>query len=93
MPPRPAAEPHRGVLILVLGILGIVVCWILAPVAWVMGNRDLEAMALGRMDPSGRDQTNIGRVLGIIGTCLIALWLILLIAAFGFGMLGAILEQ
>src|SRR5438128_1906635 len=34
--------PHNGTVILVLGILSLVVCGLLGPVAWVMGNRDLK---------------------------------------------------
>ena len=64
MPPPPQQpttmthmEPHRGVLILVLGILSLTVCGILAPFAWVMGNTDLEKMRAGQMDPSGEGLT------------------------------------
>ena len=35
-----------------------------------MGNADLKEIDAGRMDPSGRELTNIGRILGIIGTVL-----------------------
>lgn len=58
--------PHRGVMILVFGILGIVFCGIFALMAWIMGNTDLAEMDAGRMDPSGRDLTNVGRILGMI---------------------------
>lgn len=40
-------RPHRGAVILVLGILGLVVCLICGIVAWVMGNGDLRAMQAG----------------------------------------------
>jgi len=40
--PQMPLKPHRGVLILVLGILGIVCCFILGIIAWVMGNNDLK---------------------------------------------------
>jgi hypothetical protein len=77
-------NPHRGVLILVFGILGITVCGIFAPVAWIMGNSDLNEIRAGRMDPSGEQLTNIGRILGIIGT-------ILIIVAMCFGVLFILL--
>ena len=66
-------KPHRGTLILVLGILGLVVCVICAPIAWVMGNADLQEMRAGTMDPEGEQLTNIGRILGIVGTVLIVI--------------------
>src|SRR5262249_14954782 len=62
-------EPHRGTLILVLGILGLVVFHPLGIVAWIMGNHDLKAMRAGRMDPEGQSQTQTGKVLGIVATC------------------------
>jgi hypothetical protein len=64
------AKPHRANLVLVFGILGLVVCVIFGIVAWVMGNNDLQEMDAGIMDPSGRDTTKIGRILGMIGSIL-----------------------
>jgi predicted Zn finger-like uncharacterized protein len=65
---RVDTQPHRGTLILVLGILGIVACQIFGPVAWLMANNDLAEMRSGRMDPEGKSLTNAGRICGIIGT-------------------------
>jgi hypothetical protein len=55
-------KPHRGTLILVLGILGLVVCGPLAIVAWVLGSGDLKEMDAGTMDPAGRGNTQAGRI-------------------------------
>lgn len=70
MTERPMEEqylaPHRGVMILIFGILGLVSCGIFAILAWIFGNTDLAEMDAGRMDPSGRDMTNVGRILGMI---------------------------
>jgi len=78
-------KPHRGVLILVLGIIGLVACQILGPIAWLMGNADLKEMKAGRMDPEGESMTNIGRILGIVATvllvvsfCVTIAWIVLL---------------
>jgi len=60
-------KPHRGVVVLVLGILGIVVCFICGIIAWVMGNNDLREMNAGLMDPSGRGMTRAGKICGIVG--------------------------
>ena len=72
-------KTHRGTLILVLGILGIVLCFPLAIVAWVMGKQDLKEMDAGTMDPSGRGNTNAGRICGMIGTLLAAVGLVLIL--------------
>ncbi len=63
-------RPHRGVMILVFGILGIVICVIFGIVAWVMGNGDLRAMSEGRMDPTGQGLTKAGKICGIISVVL-----------------------
>ena len=89
-PTDPAQYPEtsQATTILVLGILGLVICGILAPIAWVMGNNEIEAIDSGRRPPQQRGTANAGRILGIIGTVLLAigvLFLILVIAgAFAF---------
>jgi hypothetical protein len=75
-------QQHRGALILVFGILGLLVCIIFAPIAWLLGNADLKEIREGRMDPSGEGLTNAGRILGIIGTVLFLGVIVLVL--FGF---------
>ena len=77
VPPAAGMQPHQGAVILTLGILGLVLCLPLGIAAWVMGTNDLREMNAGRMDPSGRDMTNVGRVLGIIACCLAAIGIVL----------------
>lgn len=72
------AAPHRGVLVLVLGILGFVsfgCCLLLpcGPIAWILGASDLKSIRSGRMDPAGESMTKVGMILGIISTVLICL--------------------
>ena len=59
-------KPHRGAVILTFGILGLVVCQLFGIAAWVMGKNDLSEMDRGYMDPTGRDLTNTGRILGMV---------------------------
>jgi ABC-type Fe3+ transport system permease subunit len=84
-PPPMPRTPHRGVTILVLGILGIICCPILGIVAWIMGNNDLVEIQAGRMDPAGRDLTNIGRILGMVAVGLAVLGLIYWIVMLAVG--------
>jgi len=65
--------PHRGTLILVLGILSLLMCQPLGIVAWVLANGDLRDMDEGRMDPTGRSNTEVGRILGMIAFILLGL--------------------
>jgi hypothetical protein len=83
-------KPHRGTLILVLGILGLVICGPVGIAAWVMGTGDLKAMDAGTMDPSGRSLTNAGRICGIIATALTAIGVVIAIVVVAFGILGAL---
>ena len=80
-------QPHRGVLILVFGILGLLVCVIFGIAAWVMGNTDLRAMQAGIMDPSGEGLTKAGKILGMIATILtivvLVLWLVVVLLGVG----------
>ena len=71
-PPGPVQNmrPHRGVMILVFGIIGIVLCVVFGIVAWVMGNSDLRAMREGGMDPTGEGLTKAGKICGIVGVVL-----------------------
>jgi hypothetical protein len=75
-------QPHRGTLVLVLGILSLIVCGPLGIAAWLLGNSDLKAIEAGQMDPSGKDLTQAGRICGIIGTCILAVSVL-----FGMGVL------
>lgn len=78
-------QPHRGVVVLVLGILGLVVCFICGIIAWVMGNNDLRQMDAGAMDPSGRGLTQAGKICGMISCILviigIVIWLLIAVLA------------
>lgn len=81
-------KPHRGTLILILGILSFVFCGIFTAIpAWIMGNNDLKEMNAGTMDPSGRSITNAGRILGIVAVVLTILSIAVVIVLAAFGML------
>lgn len=77
---RGGVEPHRGPMILVLGILGIVVCGVTGIFAWVLGKRDLDLIRRGLMDREGEGLTRAGYILGIVGTILFMLQLLLVVA-------------
>jgi hypothetical protein len=74
---RDDLEPHRGTLILVLGILAFVICGLFGIPAWIMGSADLKAMAEGRMDPEGEGMTKAGYILGIVSSVLVILGVVL----------------
>ncbi|HPY31216.1 MAG TPA: DUF4190 domain-containing protein [Verrucomicrobiota bacterium] len=82
-------KPHRGTLILVLGILGLIVCAPCGIVAWVLGSGDLKQIDAGQMDPDGRGLTNAGRICGMIATILLVLGIVVGIVLAALGVLGA----
>jgi hypothetical protein len=63
-------------MILVLGILSIVCCALLGPVAWIMGKGDLAKIKSGEIAQEAEQMTKIGMILGIVGTALLVLNLI-----------------
>ncbi len=88
-----AGGAGNSTLILIFGILGIVCCPILAPVAWFMGRKELAEIAAGNIAATNEGTTKAGMILGIIGTILIALWLLWVVFFGGLAMVGAAFEQ
>jgi len=77
--------PHRGGLILVLGILGwVFTCPIFSVMAWVMGSSDLREMRGGRMDDSGKGLTQAGHILGMIYSLLWIAFFVIMLFVFVF---------
>jgi len=66
-------QPHRGSLIVTMGVLAWVTCPIFSVFAWVMGASDIQDMKHGRMDPGGLQQTQAGMVLGMVN---VILWMV-----------------
>lgn len=77
-------EPHRGALILIFGLIGIFACQPFSIAAWLMGGADMKKIRAGQMDPAGEGLTQVGYILGIIGSILFALSIVLTIGAMIF---------
>jgi uncharacterized membrane protein YjgN (DUF898 family) len=73
MTETPYPEPSQATTALVLGILGIVICQVLAPFAWSMGHKEMQAIDAGRRPPENRGTANAAKILGIVGTVLLAI--------------------
>ena len=74
-------EPSQATTALVLGILGIVCCAPLAVVVWIMANNEIEGIRAGRRNPANEGTANASRILGIVGTVLLGIGLIVLVLA------------
>lgn len=82
VPPSRYLRPHRGAVILVLGIVSLVVCAPLGFVPWIMANGDLREMRSGYLDPEGEGLTNAGRILGIVACALFFIPLLIVVVVF-----------
>ena len=85
-----APQDHQqALLVLILGILGLVMCTFISPVAWVMGNRVVAEIDASGGQVGGRSTANAGRICGMVGTGLIGLGLLVMIAAVVILLIGA----
>jgi hypothetical protein len=76
-PPMAYAPDHpKATTSLVLGILGMVVCGLIAPFAWRIGKRTLDEIDGSHGQLGGRGTAQAGYVLGIIGTVVLLLGLL-----------------
>lgn len=71
-----APDHHQSTTVMVLGIVSLVVCQILGPVAWVMGNRVVREIDASGGRLGGRSSANAGRICGIIASVLLILSLV-----------------
>lgn len=71
------AEHPNATTILVLGVLGLVLCQFLGPVAWIMGHSARAQTRQGMYFPSGK--VTAGWILGIVATLGPALYILLMV--------------
>lgn len=89
-PPTWGAPDHpQATTILILGILGLVVCQLCSPFAWVMGaraKREIDASG-GRI--GGRGAVVAGYVMGIVGSAILALSVLVVVVVVVVAIVGA----
>jgi uncharacterized membrane protein YjgN (DUF898 family) len=78
----PPPKHPQATTVLVLGILSLVLCQILGPFAWSMGNKAQREIQANPGAYSGEGEVNAGRILGIIATAMMGLGLLLLLVGF-----------
>jgi hypothetical protein len=76
------AYPERGGTIMVLGILSLVVCSVLGPIAWSMGNEELRRIDSGQTSPAQRGSVQAGRICGIIASVMLIFAVVMLVFMF-----------
>lgn len=82
-------EDSQATVALVLGILGLVLCQILGPIAWVMGNNEVTAIDAGKRNPANRSTAQAGKILGIIGTVFLIIGVAVLLFFLVIGLIAA----
>lgn len=75
--------PPRGNTILVLGVMAIVFCQFVGPIAWAMGNEEMRRIDAGLTDPGTRSAAFAGRVCGMIATILMIVSVVAVFAIVG----------
>ncbi len=63
--------PSRSTTVLTLGILSLVVCSVMGPIAWAMGNEEVRRMDSGQTPEDQRGSVSAGRICGIIASCML----------------------
>jgi Domain of unknown function (DUF4190) len=84
-----APDHPKATTSLVLGILGVVLCQVLAPFAWSMGRKTLNEIDASQGRVGGRGAAQAGYILGIVGTVLLALSVIFIVI-YGIFMIAVI---
>jgi len=85
MPYQPPPPDHpQTTTILILGICGLVLCQVLGPFAWWMGNKALREIDASNGQVGGRDTVKVGRILGIIGTIILGLFILFVVVSIVF---------
>lgn len=79
---QPQQDHPQATTILILGICALVLCQVLGPFAWSMGNkalREIDASQGTQAPLGGRDTVNVGRILGMVSTILLGLAIVVVV--------------
>jgi uncharacterized protein DUF4190 len=79
-PPGPYRDDSQATTALVLGIVGLVVCELVAPFALVIGRNSMRRIDQSGGQLGGRGKAQAGFVMGLIGTVLLAIGIVVVIA-------------
>ena len=81
-------NPPGAVPALVLGIVGIVACQVCGPFAWAQANKAEKAMQAAPGAYGGGSMVTAGKILGIIGTVLLAVGVLFFVVWATLAILG-----
>ena len=84
--PKPPEHPSStaAMVLGLIGLVGILVCGgltlVISPFAWVIGTRALREIDAHPGSYSGRELASAGRIMGIVGTALLGVAIVVLLA-------------
>jgi hypothetical protein len=81
-PVQYAPDHPKATTVLVLGILGVVLCQLIGPIAWSMGKKTVDEIDASRGGLGGRGAAQAGYILGIVGTVILGLSVVFLVIYF-----------
>lgn len=92
--PTPSAST-QAIVALVVGLVSVMTCcgMPLAPIAWYLGNQELKAIAEGRSPAAGNSLAMAAKILGMVGTLMMAVTLVWIFFMGGFVILQAWLSS
>ena len=83
--PPPSMKANGAVAALVLGILGILLCPLCAPVAWGLGRKAERLVDASGGTLGGRGEATAGKILGMIGVAFIVIGIVAFIVLVAIG--------
>ena len=87
---QPPHQDHpRATMSMILGILGIVICSVIAPFAWNMGKKTMNEIDASGGQLGGRGMAQAGYIMGIIGTVLLIIGVLFFALTIPLGIIGS----
>lgn len=88
-PGQPQSASTQAIAALVLGLLSLICCGLLGPVAWYLGSQEGKAIAAGSSPAAGEGLAKVGMILGILGTVYLGFVIFWVFFLGGMAMLSA----
>jgi hypothetical protein len=84
-PPVSGRRAETAIPAVVLGIVGIILCPLCAPFAWSLGRKAERQVDASGGALAGRGEATAGKILGIVGTVLMVIWIVALVGLLAVG--------
>ena len=90
----PESPSSQAITALILSLLGFTTCChLLSPIAWYLGWQEEKAIREGRAPKQGEVLAKVAKILGIIGTLLLAFFLLWVFFLGGLAVLSAMANR